>query len=144
MLVIEGLVLKGAVPANNRAAQALADGGAGPASTPAARVPARSTATRSPPAIVWSPVPRATFYWLQLIRVGLPGTRKILDAFPVRPRLALRAGWVNGRRHEHLTPGRYRWYVWPQYGHGAKVRYTELLRQGIFVVKAAPWLKAEK
>jgi hypothetical protein len=101
------------------------------------RFPATSP---SPPVITWSPVPRASFYWFQLSRIDLPGTRKILDAFPVRARIALHARWVNAARRYRLTPGRYRWYVWPQFGPRDEPRYTKLIVQGKLVVKRAPWL----
>jgi hypothetical protein len=97
----------------------------------------------SPPVIAWHPVPRATFYWFQLNRVDLPGTRKILDAFPVRARIGLRARWVNALRPYRLTPGRYRWSVWPQFGPRDEPQYTKLLARGTLVIKRAPWLEKQ-
>jgi hypothetical protein len=95
-------------------------------------VPQRS---RSAPVVHWAPVGRATFYWFQLYRVGLPGTQKILDAYPRRPQLEVPGVWTNAGRRYRLAAGRYRWEVWPQFGAPGQVRYTRKLTQGTFRVE---------
>jgi hypothetical protein len=95
----------------------------------------------SPPVIVWHSVPRARFYWFQLNRVDLPGTRKILDAFPIRPRIALHPTWVNAAHRYRLTSGRYWWSVWPEFGPRDEPRYTKLGARGTFVIRQTPWLE---
>jgi hypothetical protein len=84
----------------------------------------------SPPRLVWTPVKRATYYNVQLIR-----GRRILSAWPARPSLRLRQTWVsNGRRHR-LRPGVYRWYVWPGFGRPSQGRFGERLGGSSFVVR---------
>jgi hypothetical protein len=92
--------------------------------TPAARV-----SVSAPPRLVWTPVKRASYYNLQLIR-----GRKVLSAWPVRPGFQLRRTWsFNGRRYT-LRPGVYRWYVWPGIGRISAVKYGRLLGSSTFVV----------
>jgi hypothetical protein len=88
-----------------------------------------------PPLLTWPPARRATFYWVQLYRVHLPGSAKILDAFPRAPRLVLPLSWTNAGRRYLLTPGRYRWDVWPQFGRRNQLTYTRLKRSGTFVIR---------
>jgi hypothetical protein len=78
-------------------------------------------------AISWSRVRRATSYWVQVYRVGLPGARKVLEATVREPRLTLRRGRT-------LRPGRYRWEVWPQFGSPRTHEYTRLAAKGVFVI----------
>jgi hypothetical protein len=91
--------------------------------------------SRSAPVVRWAPVRKATFYWLQLYRVGLPGTQKILDAYPRRPQLEVPRVWTNAGRRYRLAAGLYRWEVWPQFGAPGEVRYTRKLTQGTFRVE---------
>ena len=90
---------------------------------------------RSAPVVRWAPVGKATFYWFQLYRIGLPGAQKILDAWPTRPRLELPHVWTNASRRYRLAAGRYRWEVWPQFGSGREARYTRKIAQGTFRVE---------
>lgn len=83
-----------------------------------------------PPALAWARFARATYYNVQMYR----GTRKVLTAWPVRPRLALRSSWRFQRRRERLTPGVYRWFVWPGLGAKSRARYGPLLGESTFVV----------
>jgi hypothetical protein len=71
---------------------------------------------------------KAAFYNVQLFRNG----RKILSAWPVESRLKLRLTWrCNGRRWR-LAPATYRWFVWPAYKRGGKVRYGKPLGHSDF------------
>jgi hypothetical protein len=83
-----------------------------------------------PPVLAWARFTRATYYNVQMYR----GTRKVLTAWPVRPRLALRSSWRFQRRRERLTPGVYRWFVWPGLGAKSRARYGPLLGERTFVV----------
>jgi hypothetical protein len=83
-----------------------------------------------PPLLVWRRVARAGYYNVQLFR----GKRKILSAWPTRARLRLSARWKFAGRVRRLTPGVYRWYVWPGYGVPSARNYGQLLGQSMFVV----------
>jgi hypothetical protein len=83
-----------------------------------------------PPLLVWRGVPRAGYYNVQLFR----GKQKVLSAWPTRTRLRLRARWKFAGRVRRLTPGAYRWYVWPGYGVPSARNYGQLLGQSSFVV----------
>jgi hypothetical protein len=83
-----------------------------------------------PPLLVWRGVPRAGYYNVQVFR----GKQKVLSAWPTRARLRLRARWKFAGRVRRLTPGAYRWYVWPGYGVPSARKYGQLLGQSTFVV----------
>jgi large repetitive protein len=83
-----------------------------------------------PPLLVWRKVARAGYYNVQLFR----GKQKILSAWPTRARLRLSARWKFAGRVRRLTPGTYRWYVWPGYGVPSARNYGQLLGQSTFVV----------
>jgi hypothetical protein len=91
--------------------------------------PAAGARVTAPPLLAWSPVPNATYYNVQLIR-----SRKVLSSWPTRPRLRLKRSWVYAGRRYRLTPGRYRWYVWPRFGPRSTGRYGRLLGGSSFVV----------
>jgi hypothetical protein len=83
------------------------------------------------PLLVWRKVSRASYYNVQIFR----GKRKVLSAWPTKARLQLRMRWKYLGRQERLTPGRYRWFIWPGYGNPR--RYGTLLGQSSFVVGRA-------
>jgi hypothetical protein len=114
-------------------------------SRPTRATPGRSTPTRatpallgpragarlgSPPTLRWSAVPRATYYNVQLFRNG----RKVLSAWPTRPRLQLAQTWRFEGRPYRLTPGTYRWYVWPGFGARSQSTYGKLVGTQRFTV----------
>jgi hypothetical protein len=103
------------------------------------RVPRRASAllfplfgepVPGPPVLQWRRVRRATFYNVQLYRNG----RKIMTAWPARPRLALRRSWRHNGRRFRLRPGVYTWYVWPAFGSKAVPRYGKVLGRSAFRV----------
>ena len=96
----------------------------------APRTGARVTA---PPLLAWRRVARASYYNVQLYR----GRLKVLSAWPVRTRLQLRARWTYLGQNRKLSPGVYRWYVWPGYGPARAHRYGALLGQSKFTVRAS-------
>jgi hypothetical protein len=93
--------------------------------------PAPGATVTRPPTFVWTPVPRATYYNVQIIR-----GRRVLSAWPERPSFRLRRTWLyKGRRHR-LRAGTYRWYVWPGFGRISEARYTRRpLGSSTFVVR---------
>lgn len=87
---------------------------------------------RRPPLLRWTRVKRARYYNVQLYR----GTRKVLSAWPARPRYQLKRRWSYAGKRRRLTPGRYVWYVWPGYGRRSQANYGELLgRRALRVVR---------
>jgi hypothetical protein len=94
------------------------------------RAPAEKARVTGPPLLQWVKVRGASFYNVQLFRNG----RKILSKWPVRTRLRLHRRWVwNGRRRA-LAPAKYRWFVWPAFKRGGKIRYGKSLGYSDFVV----------
>jgi hypothetical protein len=71
-------------------------------------------AKSSPPPLAsrrfaWAPVDGAVAYRVELFR----GNEQVLRATSKRPRYELSTRWRHEGRAERLTPGVYRWYVWP-------------------------------
>lgn len=85
---------------------------------------------RRPPLLRWMRVRRARYYNVQLYR----GVRKVLSAWPSRPRYQLERRWSYAGKRRRLAPGRYRWYVWPGYGRPSKAKYGDLLGRRAFRV----------
>jgi hypothetical protein len=98
--------------------------------TSALLAPRSGARVTKPPLLVWRGVPRAGYYNVQVFR----GKQKVLSAWPTRARLRLRARWKFAGRVRRLTPGAYRWYVWPGYGVPSARNYGQLLGQSTFVV----------
>ena len=76
-----------------------------------------------PPVLAWAGLPDASYYNVQLWRNGA----KILSAWPVKTRLALRRQWSYDGRVRTLSPGLYRWYVWPGLGDRTAKDYGPVL-----------------
>jgi hypothetical protein len=91
--------------------------------------PARAVIS-GPTMLAWRAVARAKFYNVQVHRNG----RKVLSAWPTRPRYGLRASWRHEGRTFRLRPGTYTWFVWPAYGTKAVPRYGKLLGRSSFRV----------
>ena len=94
--------------------------------------PAGAVLTAGEPVLLrWTPVRRARYYNVQLYRAG----RKILSAWPTKPRYRLKPNWrYRGDRHR-LAPGRYRWVVWPGYGPRARADYGRKIGPSTFQVR---------
>jgi hypothetical protein len=100
--------------------------------TPSARLltPTAGAAVSAPVKLTWTAVPGATYYNVQLYRGS-----KILSSWPAHASLKLTPTWsYYGRRH-WLSPGRYRWYVWPGFGSRTRARYGAEIGSGTFVVR---------
>jgi hypothetical protein len=94
------------------------------------RGPAPGARLAGPPVLRWRSVRGARYYNVQLYR----GTRKVLSAWPVRPRLRLHRTWRYGGAGRRLVPGVYRWFVWPGFGRRAEHRYGSVIGTRRFVV----------
>jgi hypothetical protein len=57
----------------------------------------------------WAPVKGAVGYRVELFR----GNQQVLRTTTKQPVYELPASWKHQGRAERLTPGAYRWYVWP-------------------------------
>lgn len=93
--------------------------------------PAPGAPVTAPVRLSWVAVEKATHYNVQVWRQG-----KILSAWPKSTSMDVRRTWTYGGRRYRLTPGRYRWFVWPGYGPQASKRYGPLLGSSSFMVKA--------
>jgi hypothetical protein len=98
--------------------------------TAALRGPAPGARLDTPPVLRWSPVAKATYYNVQLFRDG----KKILTLWPTESTLRVPSSWSFGGTRVRLTPGVYRWYVWPGFGARSASRYGKLLGTRTFVV----------
>jgi hypothetical protein len=85
----------------------------------------RTSTTR----LVWTAVPQATYYNVQLYR----GAQKVLSAWPLTPRLSLSRHWFYQGRQLGFSKGSYRWYVWPGFGARTRAVYGHLLGTARFV-----------
>jgi hypothetical protein len=91
--------------------------------------PAQGAHVKGPPMLSWTPVPKATYYNVQVFRGG-----KVLSAWPKHAHLQLTRTWSFGGQRHRLRPGTYRWYVWPGYGQRSAARYGAPVGSGRFVV----------
>jgi hypothetical protein len=92
--------------------------------------PSAGAVVSASPRLVWVAVEKATYYNVQLWRGG-----KILSRWPKATSMRVPRSWVYRGRRYRLTPGRYRWYVWPGYGRRAEKRFGRLLGASSFVVR---------
>ena len=83
-----------------------------------------------PPVLRWASVRSAKYFNVQLYRGG----QKILSAWPVASRLALKGKWTYEKRKYSLRPGVYTWYVWPGIGPRSAAAYGPLLGKSSFAV----------
>lgn len=108
--------------------------------------PARGGSVTSPPLLAWRPYPGATYYNVQLYaRVGSAfrqvagldvSGRKVLSAWPADARYRLKKTWKWNGKKRSLTPGHYRWYVFPGLGKRSANSYGPLIGSSdFFVVK---------
>jgi hypothetical protein len=98
--------------------------------TPALRRPLNGARLSAPPLLAWSAVPKATYYNVQLFRAG----KKVFTAWPTGESLRLARAWRFDGRVQRLSPGRYRWFVWPGFGERTASRYGKLVGTRTFVV----------
>jgi hypothetical protein len=102
-----------------------------PAATkPALTKPALDARLKDPPLLAWTAVPKATYYNVQLFHKG----RKILTVWPASTSFQLQQSWKLDGKRLRLTPGKYRWYVWPGFGPRKASRYGKLVGSRTFFV----------
>jgi hypothetical protein len=86
-----------------------------------------------PPLLAWARVSGADYYNVQLWAIsGAP--KKVLSIWPTGNHLQLTSKWAFGGRSFGLTPGRYRWFVWPGLGEQTLARYGDLMGSHVFVI----------
>jgi ribosomal protein L35AE/L33A/disulfide oxidoreductase YuzD len=103
----------------------------------------------APPTLQWLAVKGATYYNVQLWRIGGTGSQaaaarrptKVLSAWPGKPRYRLARTWRFEGRSYRLAPGRYKWYVWPGLGKRAANKYGPVVGESSFTVKAKKAVK---
>jgi hypothetical protein len=86
------------------------------------------TEVSSPPRLTWGKIRRARYYNLQLFK----GRKKILSTWPKRANFRLKSSWRYNGKKIKLTPGLYRWYVWPGYGSMKRHKYGNLVGSSTF------------
>ena len=84
-----------------------------------------------PPLLRWPRAQGARYYNVQLVRGG----RKILSAWPTRARYQLKLRWTFKGARKRLSPGRYRWLVWPGHGPRSKADYGKRIVSTTFKVR---------
>jgi HYR domain len=94
------------------------------------RSPKDGAKLKKPPRLVWVRNAEASYYNVQLFR----GETKILSMWPTKTQLTLQRRWKYQKRAYVLSPGSYRWYVWPGFGARAAVDYGELLGFSSFTI----------
>ena len=92
--------------------------------------PAEGSVVHGPPVLAWAKVAGASYYNVQLFRLG----RKILSAWPTHTWLRLSRSWTYDGRAYRLNPGTYQWRVWPGVGSPSGHKYRPLLGHSTFVV----------
>jgi hypothetical protein len=92
--------------------------------------PKEAARVKGPPILRWRRVAGAGYYNVQLWRDGV----KLLSAWPIRTSFQLKRRWAYEGRRRELTPGTYRWYVWPGIGTRAEVHYGPILGRQTFTV----------
>lgn len=91
--------------------------------------PAAGATVSGPPLLAWMSVPHTRYYNVQVWR-----NRKIFSAWPSATKLRLQRSWTYGGHRYRLSPGRYRWYVWPGRGPRSANHYGSLLGSSSFIV----------
>jgi hypothetical protein len=106
--------------------------------------PARGSNVVSPPLLAWRPVTGASYYNIQLY-YGVGNTlrkvasldvsgRKVLSAWPLKPRYRLKKAWKWNGKKRSLARGHYRWYVYPGLGKRSANKYGPLIGTSDFYV----------
>ena len=93
--------------------------------------PREGASVSRPPVLRWAKTNGARYFNVQIYR----GSKKVLTAWPKATSLRLSTTWRYGGRVYRLTPGIYRWYVWPGLGSISAARYGALMGERTFVVK---------
>jgi hypothetical protein len=95
---------------------------------------------KAPVTLRWVRVANATYYNLQLFRETRRGAErrkavsKILSVWPKRSSFVVESAWTFQNRSQRLSPGLYRWYVFPGFGPRGQARYGSALGGSTFVI----------
>lgn len=106
--------------------------------------PARGAFVGRRPLLAWRPFKGASYYNLQvyygvgkamrqLASVNVSG-RKVLSAWPHRPRYRMKKTWTYKGKKRTLSRGHYRWYVYPGLGKRSANKYGPLIGASDFYV----------
>jgi hypothetical protein len=95
------------------------------------RSPRDGAVLHAPPIFRWARIRSATYYNVQLYR----GSKKVLSAWPAKPTLRLKRGWVYEGNRFRLRKGVYHWWVWPAFGPRSRANYGRMLGTGSFRVR---------
>jgi hypothetical protein len=82
-------------------------------------------------ALRWIAQKGATYYNVQLFR----GRKKVLSTWPAGTSFRLPRSWLYSGQRYRLSPGVYRWYVWPGHGARAGAQYGPLVGSSSFTVR---------
>jgi len=80
------------------------------------------------PLLSWGKVKNASYYNLQVFK----GKKKVMSIWPKTSKAQLPDHWKYHGRKQTLTPGLYRWYVWPGYGSMKHRKYGKLVGSSTF------------
>jgi hypothetical protein len=94
------------------------------------KAPKDGARLRKAPKLRWVGNSEANYYNVQLFR----GNKKILSIWPVKTTLTLQSRWKYQGHAYKLSPGVYRWYVWPGFGARKAVDYGEMLGFSTFQI----------
>jgi hypothetical protein len=94
------------------------------------KAPKNGARLRNAPKLRWVRNSEANYYNVQLFR----GDKKILSIWPVKTALTLKSKWKYQGHAYKLSPGVYRWYVWPGFGARKAVDYGEMLGFSTFQI----------
>ncbi|HEY1594003.1 MAG TPA: hypothetical protein VGF74_01305, partial [Thermoleophilaceae bacterium] len=84
----------------------------------------------APPLLTWKKVKRARYYNVQLYL----GRTKVMSKWPHTASLQIPPTWHYRGKTYTLTPGHYRWYVWPGFGSVSAHRYGDRIGRSSFRV----------
>lgn len=80
------------------------------------------------PMLSWGKVKGARYYNLQVFK----GKTKVMSIWPKTPKAQVPASWKYKGHKQTLSPGLYRWYVWPGYGSMKHRKYGKLVGSSTF------------
>jgi hypothetical protein len=86
------------------------------------------------PLLAWQPASSASYYNIQVWAQLPSGPVKVFSDWPKVNRFQLPPTWKFEGKAQRLTPGTYRWYVWPGEGPFSQAKYGPLIGSNTFFV----------
>ena len=80
------------------------------------------------PVLSWGKVRHASYYNLQLFK----GKKKVMSIWPKSTKAQVPGSWRYNGHKQTLSPGLYRWYVWPGIGSMKRHKYGKLVGSSTF------------